>query len=379
MNDHCTLALVSTFPPTRCGLATYAEDLIAALRTVHPVSRIFRVAVSNSTKTRSPFADVTIGRSGSGGWTQAFNWLSKQRVDVILLQHEFKIFGGSDGSDVLRLFGESSLPVVTTLHTVSRRLKGSRLELVRAICASSRGIVVHAQESKQVLAGLGVDEAKIHVIPHGAPALAFQWPEAPTLGSRVRPRFASFGHMRRSKGYELAIDALARLRDEGVAFEYWIYGKNHPRRKSAAEYRREVVARIHNVGLENRVHLVDEYLSAGDLIDAVRACDVGLLPYRRIEQHSSGTLAFFLACGRPVISSNFAVAREVVTPGCGELFSIGNATSLYRKLKKLSNNAELRSEMMLEAHSRAQCWTWDLVAANYFAALLVKTTSGPAG
>jgi len=372
VNNHRALALVSTFLPTRCGLATYAEDLIAALRTVHPVSRIIRIAVSNSIKTEAPIADVTIRRSDPDGWAKVRHWLSAQGVEVVLLQHEFKIFGGSNGRHVLRLFEADSPPVVTTLHTVSRRLKGSRLEVVRAICAASRGVVVHAQESKQLLSRFGVDEAKIHVIPHGAPSLDFQWPEVAVQGSRVLPRFASFGHMRRSKGYELAIDALARLRNDRVQFEYWIYGKNHPRRKSAAEYRNEIITRIHNAGLEKHVRLVDEYLSAEDLIAAVRACDVGILPYRRIEQHSSGTLALFLACGRPVISSNFAVAREIVTPRCGELFSIGRVDSLYEKLKKISANVELRSEMMLQAHSRAQGWTWDLVGKSYIEALLIR-------
>lgn len=365
INDDRPLAVVSTFPPTQCGLATYAEDVIAAIRAVRPSQQFIRVAVTDSKKNESRIADFTISRAHPERWAQLSHWLSQQRVTAVLLQHEFKIFGGHDGCNVTRLFAQRAFPIVTTLHSVSRRLPAGRLEVISNICHSSDRVIVHSRDCKQILQHLGVNAGNVHVIPHGAPIVDFQWPENRKGSFRSRPLFISFGHLRRSKGYELALDAFARLRNDGIFFDYWIYGKNHPRRNSAGAYRDEIVALICKLGLEDRIRLIDEYLPVEDLIAAVRACDFGILPYRRIEQGSSGTLAFFLGCGRPVVCSNFRVAREIVHAKCGELFRVGDVRGLYRKLKKVASNAQLRSEMMLEAHSRAQEWTWDVVGRKY--------------
>jgi glycosyltransferase involved in cell wall biosynthesis len=158
---------------------------------------------------------------------------------------------------------------------------------------------------------------------------------------------------------------LARLRDDGIPFEYWIYGKNHPRRKTADSYRSSLAAQVQEMALEDHVRFVDAYLSAEDLVRIVRTCDLGILPYTRSEQASSGTLALFLACGRPVVASSFRAARHMVDKGCGKLFSVGNADSLYYALKEVISVASQRRKMMLHASQKAQPWGWNVVANQY--------------
>jgi glycosyltransferase involved in cell wall biosynthesis len=360
-----TLAVISTFPPTRCGLATYAEDLITALRAARADLRVLSVRVAASAKDLGP-AELTVKRADVDAWRAAACFLSAHRVGVAILEHEFKIFGGAYGSNILKLTEQHPCAIVTTLHTVSRQLRGPRLNVLRQLCAASDRIVVHTLESKILLHCLGVDGTKIHVIPHGVPIVPFKWPkEIGQPAPHVRPLFLSFGHLRRSKGYGLAIEALARIRDDGIAFEYWIYGKDHPRRKSAATYRAELMARVHELALQNQIRFVDAYLTVQELANVVRACDVGILPYTRIEQASSGTLPFFLACGRPVVASAFRAAREMVDSRCGKLFPVGNRHCLYKALKQMASAAELRAEMMLQAHARAEAWRWDLVGKRY--------------
>jgi len=360
------IAVVSTFPPTRCGLATYAEDLIAALETVRSDTRILRVAVA-APGNRAPLPqDVVVRRGDTKGWEAVARRLEERGVGVLVVQHEFKIFGGVHGASILSLMESRPCPIVTTLHTVSRPVPGPRLEVLRRVCAASDLIVVHTSKSMDTLRRAGVNPAKIHVIPHGVPAVAFELPGDPKgPAPRRRPLFLSYGHLRESKGYELTIAALARLRRDGVPFEYWIYGKDHPRRKTAARYRARLVEQVREAGLGDRVQFVDEYLAAAELIRVVKACDAGLLPYRRLEQGSSGTLALFLACGRPVVASAFRAAREIVGLDCGRLFPVGDAAQLYEAVKTIATCSELRAGMMRSAHARAKAWRWEFVGRRY--------------
>lgn len=361
--EYPRLAVISTFPPTRCGLATYADDLIHALCAAQPQLRVLRVRVMTLEDNDSGSADLAVRRSPIDAWVTAASWLSERGIDVALVQHEYKVFGGPYGCNILRLMEQRPCAFVVTLHSVSRRLRGPRLDTLRRVCDASNHIVVHLSESKEVLQRFGINGVKIHVIPHGIPTVPFDEPER--FGPNTRPLLLSFGHLRRGKGYELAIRALARLRDDGIPFEYWIYGKNHPRRKTADSYRSSLAAQVQEMALEDHVRFVDAYLSAEDLVRIVRTCDLGILPYTRSEQASSGTLALFLACGRPVVASSFRAARHMVDKGCGKLFSVGNADSLYYALKEVISVASQRRKMMLHASQKAQPWGWNVVANQY--------------
>ncbi len=338
-----------------------------------------RVAVEASTENQNAGADFVIRRSDGDGWKNAAQWLSESGVKFALLQHEFKIFGGDFGSDILGLLEERPCSFVTTLHTVSRRVRGRRLEVLQRICALSECVVVHTSESKRVLHSLDVDWAKIHVIPHGVPTLPFEPPGVYQSRDVVRPLFLSFGHLRRSKGYELALNALARLRDDRIAFQYWICGKDHPRPKSAATYRTELVAKVAETGLQDHVRFIDNYLTSEQLARIVKACDVGILPYKRVEQASSGTLPFFFACGRPVVASAFRAACEIVDSECGRLFPVNKVDDLYRALKEIASAPQLRAKMMLCAHEKARAWGWHIVANEYMNILGASVTSGVTG
>jgi glycosyltransferase involved in cell wall biosynthesis len=361
--QHPLLAVISTFPPTRCGLATYADDLIHALCATAPQLELLRVRVVPLDTDDSGAADLVVRRSPIEAWGTAASWLLEHGVDVALVQHEYKVFGGPYGRNILRLMEQRPCAFIVTLHSVSRRLRGPRLDILRRVCDASDHIVVHLSESKEVLQRFGMDGVKIHVIPHGIPTVPFDEPQRFSLDKK--PILLSFGHLRRGKGYELAIGALAKLRDDGIPFDYWIYGKDHPRRKTSGSYRSGLAAQVREMALDDCVHFVDSYLPAADLVRIVKTCDLGILPYTRSEQASSGTLALFLACGRPVIASSFRAARQMVDAGCGKLFPVGSVDPLYLALKEVIGAVAQRKQMMHRANEKAQPWAWEVVARQY--------------
>lgn len=356
------LTVLSTFPPVRCGLATYSEDLIAALRRADARLQIERLAIAMVGEPSPARVSFVIKRADPSSYAAAARMLRDRGVSVALIQHEFKIYGGRYGCLVLDLINRSSCPVITILHTVPRRPRGRRLDVLLQICRGSAAVVTHSTGSREIVKAWGVDDRKIFAIPHGAPRVSFRRPPSERSGTLV---FLSYGHLRRSKGYEVAIDALAALHRRGLRFDYLIYGKDHPRRRGASAYRAELLSRIEQVGLEHSVRLVETHLTNRELAKVVQGCDVGLLPYTRKEQSSSGTLGFFLACGRPVICSTFRFASDVLDRRCGLLFDVGDAAQLSRAILKMARQPELRTRMARRAYEVARPWRWDAVAPQY--------------
>ena len=112
-------AIVSTFPPRACGIGTFAADLRTTLTLTDAVSVADLVAVvhePSSPQRRGVLA--TIAQAVRGDYVRTARMLGRLDVDVVLLQHEYGIFGGLDGEYVLSFACELAQPLVVTLHTV---------------------------------------------------------------------------------------------------------------------------------------------------------------------------------------------------------------------------------------------------------------------
>src|SRR6185503_3308441 len=112
-------AIVSTYPPRACGIGTFAADVRGALLGVDGVDRVERVVIVNEpSRPQRPGLVATIAQAARGDYIRAARILGRLDIDVVLLQHEYGIFGGRDGEYVLTLADELEQPLVITLHTV---------------------------------------------------------------------------------------------------------------------------------------------------------------------------------------------------------------------------------------------------------------------
>jgi polysaccharide biosynthesis protein PslF len=112
-------AIVSTYPPRACGIGTFAADLRSTLVGAAGIKRADIVAVvSEPSRPQRRGLLSTIGQSVRGDYVRAARTLGRLDVDVVLLQHEYGIFGGADGEYVLSFAEELAQPLVVTLHTV---------------------------------------------------------------------------------------------------------------------------------------------------------------------------------------------------------------------------------------------------------------------
>src|SRR5690242_1872462 len=218
------LAIVSTYLPRRCGLATYTADLRQALDEAADDMTPVVVAIDRDGHEYGDEVVATIRHDVLADYSAAADKLVAAGVGVVLIQHEYGIFGGSNGSHILALAGaltERGIPYLVTLHTVLSRPSPGQLATLRALSAHAARITVFTETARRMVVRTGIAaNHQVAIVPHGAP-VAMQAPPASTELSpaiaalleslRGRPTLATFGLLSDGKGIDLAIDALARV------------------------------------------------------------------------------------------------------------------------------------------------------------------------
>ena len=165
------VAIVSTYPPRACGIGTFSRDLRDALLADDGVSAVELAAiVRDEGVEQEPEVVVRILQDQGGDYAAAARVLDRRGDDVVLIQHEYGIFGGPDGAHVLSLARELRQPMVLTLHTVLASPSVRRAETLRALCSLATLVCVFTETAKRMVVDLQlVPPERVRVLPHGAP------------------------------------------------------------------------------------------------------------------------------------------------------------------------------------------------------------------
>ena len=310
---------LSTYPPTRCGLATFTRSLAVAM-TDPPSERSIVVQVLDPGEEMgfSADADVRIASALRPGDTasQAEAARVLNRCDAAIVQHEYGIYGGIDGDEVLAVLGSLHVPVITVLHTVLAHPSPGQRRVLEHVVGRSTAVVVMTEHAREtLLAHFRVDSAKVHVIPHGAAVL----PGHSLHRRAASPMILTWGLIAPGKGLERGLRAFARLRGRGIPARYVIAGQTHPKvlAHSGEAYRESLVSLARDLEVEASVRFFNEYLSPHSLAGLLSAADAVLLPYDSKEQATSGVLAEALAAGVPVVATAFPHAVETLAGSAG--------------------------------------------------------------
>jgi glycosyltransferase involved in cell wall biosynthesis len=356
---------ISTFSPTQCGIATYTEQLIHHLSG----ARAFKVRMAYSDEEPRAEFDCTVAIGIPSTYDAAVTVVNRSTVEVVSLQHEFGIYGGTDGEYVAHLLEGIEKPIVTTLHTIPADTQHGRGRIIEKIAKKCRAVVVLTEESKELLASrFDVPHAMIRVIRHGIPSVAFIYPEASKLRSDICASvvFVSAGHVRPTKGYAIALRALARYRQLDPNFKYVIVGTTQPQFHMMHAYPSHLKRLIERLDLGNNVLWIDEYLDLDDLLRYIMAADMGLVTYTELEQNSSGILPFMLGCGRPVVATAFAYARSIAKRVPGILLAdMNDAEDVFRRIIQLTQDRDRMRSMMHANYSATRSWVWQNAAIHY--------------
>ncbi len=291
-------------------------------------------------------------------------------AQLLGVQHEYGLFGGSNGSWFLDLLEDLEKPVVVSLHTVLPQPDDDHRSVARRICERADAVVVLSQTGKDILVReYGVDPAKLRVIHHGVPDVPFCPTDAAKerFGLADRMVISTFGLISRGKGLEFGIEAMQAVVARHPDALYLILGQTHPnvRRFEGESYRTELTARIAELGLQDNVKLVDHYLEFRELIDYLAATDIYLTPYLNPVQIVSGTLAYAVGAGKAIVSTPYLYAEELLAHGRGYLAPFRDAGAIAGALVALLDDPFLRRATERRAYRFGRQMTWPHVARAY--------------
>lgn len=374
---------ISTYPPAKCGIATFTHDLI---RSVAPFGgRGGMMVISNEESSSTSTLDTRwkIERNNRHDYASAADRINASRFDVVNVQHEFGIFGGDEGGYLLDLLAGLRKPVVTTLHTVlaSPSIRYRR-RLSQVVDASDRVVVLTAGAVKILRDVYGMSSSIIRFIPHGIPYVPFvateEWKGR--LGLSGRLVLATFGLLGPSKGIEDMIDALPELVQRNPEIIYLIVGETHPGviASHGESYRAGLERRVVERGLEGHVRFIQRYLAEDALVDLLKGVDIYVTPYPNPDQISSGTLALAAGIGKAIVATRFHYALDLLADGRGKIADVANPESLRRAVQELIDDPKERETMRRRTYEFTRNMTWHEVGSRYhhlFAEVLNERTA----
>ncbi len=326
MPEPVRIGICSTYAPRACGQATFAADLENALRLTGQVAEVSMIAMDDTPGTDGVCAPVMaeIVDTDPRSYVAAARQVNAA-CDVVIVQHEFGIFGGEEGELVLRFLETLTVPTVLTLHTVLSAFSPKQATLLRTACDLVDVVTVFTPTASELLVRQRiVDAAKVRVVPHGAPAALYEAVAGDArsrLGLGGRFVVSTFGLVSPGKGLELAIDAMTQVAAVVPTAVLVIAGRTHPgeTRRNGEEYRLSLIDQVDRLGLQDHVRFLDSFLAVEAIADVLAATDVFVTPYVNSEQIVSGALTFAIASGCPVVSTGYLYARDLLSSGAGTI------------------------------------------------------------
>ncbi|MEU4688250.1 glycosyltransferase [Actinoplanes sp. NPDC023714] len=410
-----TYGFLSTYPPTQCGLATFNAALATHLVTGSAGSGVVRLLAGDNASggialdRSAPRVVHTWHTDRPGGWVAAATALN--RFDVAVVQHEYGIYPGDAGEEVLPVLRALRVPSIVVLHTVLTQPDPLQRSVLEQIAATADAVVTMTDTARTRLTEFyDVDPRKITVIPHGAashtvtagpvtagPGTGGSFTAGTvtarpgTAGSGTggsgtggsgtagsftaderhgRPHLLTWGLLGPGKGIEWALRALASLDDIDPRPIYTVAGRTHPKvlEQQGDVYRDSLKRIAEESGIADCVRWEDVYLDPDDLSRLICSADAVVLPYDSTEQVTSGVLIEAVAAGVPVVATEFPHAVELLADGPGLLVPHQDPEAMAMAIRRVLAEPGLAEPGLagrLTGLAGGPTLRWPAVAARY--------------
>ena len=357
------VALIGTYPPRQCGIATFSADIVeqAAIHTPEIAFEVF--ALDDGSARNYPAGIEMLHAENPADYRAAAEAINASGVDAVWIQHEFGIFGGSDGELVCDFVDRLAAPLVLTLHTVLAEPSDNQRRILEHLLARASRVMVMSRHSRDLL----IDEyeappALVQAIEHGAPDRPFGRTAAAKAAQGIgeRPVLMTFGLLGPGKGLEHVIDALPSILARHPALLYRIVGATHPvlAARDGESYREMLMERARALGVSHAIQWENRFLDNEELLDRLEACDIFVTPYPNLQQATSGTLSYAVALGKAVVATPYIHARELLSGDVGVLVEPNSAGALSEAIGTLLDDPQARAAMQRRAWERGRQTIW---------------------
>lgn len=377
------IALLGNYPPRLCGIATFTADVRAALTAAFPRAEVGVWAMDDGgAGDRWPREVVgLVPQDDATAYARAAEQIERSGAEVLCVQHEYGIFGGPAGDKLLRLVGHVSRPLVVTLHTVLEAPTDDQRRVLDALAARAAALIVMAEKGRDILERVHpAARGKVEVIPHGIPDRTLVDAAAikPRFGWDGRAIILSFGLLGPGKGLETVIRALPGIAEASPDVLYVILGATHPHlvAREGEAYRERLGALARDLGVEAHLQFIDRFVETPELLQYLAACDVYVTPYLNEAQITSGTLSYAVGLGRPVVSTPYWHAAELLADGVGVLCPFGDADCFAREIGGLLRDESRRRALGQRAWDKGRAMIWPRLAEAYMAVFARVVRSG---
>lgn len=378
------IALIGNFLPRKCGIATYTTDTYTALKQRYPDLQVDVYAMDDHPgRYDYPEAVVrAIAQNDRAAYLDAARAIEASGAQALWVQHEYGIYGGPAGELLLALLDRLSIPVITTLHTVLEKPSADERRVMEALLRRSSRVIVMADKGRDILKRVhGADDRKIVMIPHGVPDRAFADTEMfkSGFGWEGRDVILTFGLLAPNKGIETMIAALPAVVAEHPDALYVVLGATHPNlvAHEGEAYRDRLKALAEASGVAGHVQFVDAFVEYDELIDYLQAADLYVTPYTNPAQITSGTLSYAVGVGRPVVSTPYVHATEILADDHGVLVDFGDTAGFAREIRRLLGDRDARLALAQRAYARGRTMLWPRLAEGATAEIQAMLSEKP--
>jgi len=366
------VAFVADYFPRQCGIATFTHDLRTAVAEEYHQTDCCVVTLNDKEEGYCYPEEVRfeIPEQDLLAYKRAANFLNFNNTDVVSLQHEFGIYGGTSGSHILTLLQKLRMPVVTTLHTILEEPDVEQRRIMKQIIALSARLVTMSERGKGFLQNIyGVPEAQIDLIPHGVPDMPFVDPNfyKDQFGAEGKYVLLTFGLLSPNKGIENVLKMLPQVVAEFPDLLYIVLGATHPAilRQNGEAYRKQLEQMAIDLGIKKNVMFYNRFVELEELKEFIGAADIYITPYTNRQQITSGALSYAFGCGKAVVSTPYWHAEELLGEDRGVLVPFGDPEAMAKEIILLLQDKARRHAMRKRAYMMGREMVWSKVAQHY--------------
>jgi len=363
---------VSSYVPRKCGIATYTSDLTRAIDLINPYcgSNIVALVRPEDKIDYPPEVKFKISQYNIDSYIKAADYINKSRTDIVVLEHEFGLYGGEFGEYIIKLIERIKKPLIITAHTIPVDPNaGYGLVLKDVLKFADKVIVMMPEILQKLVKKYNYPEEKIEIIPHGVPDIPMEINSGykKKKGLEGRIILGNINLLSAVKGLEYTIEALKEIKEHFDNVLYLMIGQTHPvvLQTEGEKYRESLKAKVREYNLQKNIRFINKYMSLNELISWLKVIDIYITPYLDPQQTASGALAYAIGAGKVCISTPYLYARDVLAEGRGIIVPFRNSKAIADAVIDICENPQKKSKMEMKAYKFGRLMTWYNVALQH--------------